>query len=145
LYTKPVFELIELLDQAGCRLMIQMRYEDERDRYFALNVYGPKIDQVVRLADRFSESEILCLNCYLTEAQELGQRTSNVSVDIAFAEWLFTMSLLLEDFPPERVYFGSHTPLLITKATVMKLTESEIDAGLKTQIGSENARRFLGR
>lgn len=143
LYTRPVFELIEALEDAGRRLMIQMRYEDERDRYFALNVHGPKVDQIVRLAGRFPDVEILCLNSYLPEARELGRRTSNILVDIAFAEWLFTMELMLEDLSSERIFFGSHTPLLITKSAVMKLTDSLIDDDLKRKIATENARRFL--
>lgn len=143
LYTRPVFELIEALEDAGLRLMIQMRYEDERDRYFALNVYGPKVNQIVRLADRFPETEILCLNTYLPEARELGRRTSNILVDIAFAEWLFTMELMLEDLSADRILFGSHSPLLITKSAVMKLMDSEIDNDLKERIAVENARRFL--
>jgi len=144
LYSRPVFELIEALEDAGCRLMIQMRYEDERERYFALNVYGPKVEQVVKLATRFAETKILCLNLYLPEARELGKRTSNILVDIAFAEWLLTMSLMLEDVAPRRVFFGSHSPLLVTRSGVMKLMESQIDDTLKRQIASTNAKQFLG-
>lgn len=144
LYSRPVFELIEALQAAGLRLLVQMRFEDERDRYFALNVYGPKVDQIVRLADRFGEYEFVLLNAYLPEAREIGRRTSNVIVDTAFAEWLFTMELMLEDVPAERVVFGSHTPILITKASVMKLTESTLDKSLIRQIGTHNAKRLLG-
>jgi len=144
LYSRPVFELIEALEDDGLRLMIQMRYEDERERYFALNVYGPKVDQVVKLANRFAGTEILCLNAYLPEAREFGKRTSNILVDIAFAEWLLTMNLMLEDLAPERVVFGSHSPLLVTRSAVMKLMESEISDKIKRQIASTNAKRFLG-
>ena len=144
LYSRPVFELMEALAEAGIRLMLQMRFEDERDRYFALNVFGPKVDQVVNLAQRFADIEILCLSTYLPEARELAKRTENVLVDISFTEWLFTIELLLEDFAPERILFGSHTPILVTKATVMKLMNSDIEYDLKARIGSLNAKRFLG-
>jgi predicted TIM-barrel fold metal-dependent hydrolase len=144
IYSRPVFELIEALDEAGCRLMIQMRYEDERERYFALNVYGPKTDQVVRLALRYPDVPMLCLNAYLTEAKEFGRLTPNLLVDMAFSEWLFTLDLMLEQLESDRILFGSHSPFLITKATALKLTESRLDRTLKKQIGTGNALHFLG-
>jgi hypothetical protein len=144
IYSRPVFELIERLEESNCRLMVQMRFEDERERYFALNVYGPRVDQVVRLADRFSDVPILCLSAYLPEARELGKRTSNVLVDISFAEWLFTLDLMLEDLSADRILFGSHSPLLITRSTVLKLTASRLDRALIAQIATKNARQFLG-
>ncbi len=143
LYSKPVFELIEVLNARGVQFMIQMRYEDERDRYFALNVYGPKVAQVVRLANRFPSTRMFCLNAYLPEARELGKATDNIAVDTAFAEWIRMMELLLEDMPAERIFLGTHTPLLVTRASVMKITRSVVSDAIKRRITHSNADQIL--
>lgn len=143
-YTKPVFELIEALAQRDMRLILQMRMEDERDRYFALNIYGPKVKQIVRLADRFPDFAFVCTNVYLPEAKELGKQTDNVCVDVSFAEWIFTMEEMISELGPDRIFFGSHTPLLYTLATVMKLMDSGIQQTVKEQIAARNAERFFG-
>jgi len=144
LYTRQVFELVEALAEREMRLIIQMRMEDERDRYFALNIYGPKIKHVVRLAGRFPEFQFVCTNVYLPHAKELGEQTKNVSVDVSFAEWLFTVPELVEALGADRVFFGSHTPILYTKATAMKLTEADVSKAVKEKIGVKNAERFFG-
>ena len=144
LYTRPVFELVEALAERDMRLILQMRMEDERDRYFALNIYGPKVKEIVRLADRFPDFEFVCTNVYLPEAKELGKQTDNVYVDVSFAEWIFTMEEMISELGPDRIFFGSHTPLLYTLPTVMKLMDSGIQQSVKEQIAVRNAERFFG-
>lgn len=144
LYTRQVFDLVEALARHEMRLMIQMRMEDERDRYFALNIYGPKIPQVVKLAKRFPEFDFVCLNAFLPEAKAFGKQTENVRVDVSFAEWMYTMEELLSELTSDRIFFGSHTPLLYTLPTIMKLRDSGIEDALIDQIGSRNAVTFFG-
>ncbi len=143
LYTRPVFELIEAIAERDMRLMIQMRMEDERDRYFALNIYGPKVAQVVRLAKRFPDFDFVCLSAFLPEAKEFGKQTDNVRVDVSFAEWAFTMEELLSELAFDRIFFGSHTPLLYTLPTVMKLMDSGIPRHAKEHIAATNAASFF--
>lgn len=143
LYTKPVFELIEALVERDMRLILQMRMEDERDRYFALNIYGPKVKQIVRLADRFPDFDLVCTNVFLPEAKELGKLTKNVRVDVSFAEWLFTIEEMVDALGVDRIFFGSHTPLLYTLATAMKLTEANVSKSVKEKIGVKNAEKFF--
>jgi predicted TIM-barrel fold metal-dependent hydrolase len=144
LYTRQVFELVEALAERDMRLIIQMRFEDERDRYFALNIHGPKIKQMVRLARRFPDFDFVCTNVYLPEAKEIGKETDNVHVDISFAEWLFTIEEMLSELGPDRIFFGSHTPILYTKPTVMKLMDSGVPKAVKEQIAGRNAAAFFG-
>ena len=143
-YTRQVFDLVEALAERDMRLIIQMRMEDERDRFFALNIYGPKVKQIVRLADRFPDFGFVCTNVYLPEAKELGKQTDNVYVDVSFAEWIFTMEEMISELGPDRIFFGSHTPLLYTLPTVMKLMDSGIQQTVKEQIAVRNAEGFFG-
>lgn len=120
-------------------LLVQMRMEDERMQYFALNIKGVPVDDIIALEHRFPALKIICLNAYLPEARRIGKETQNVCVDTAFAEWQYTMDLMLEDLSPERILFGSHTPFLYTQASTMKLLKAPIAETVKHQIGIANA------
>ena len=124
-------------------LLVQMRLEDERMRYAALDVQGVRVDDVIAFHIAYPELHVICLNAYLPEARRIGQEAPGVGVDTAFAEWLFTMELLLEDVTPERIFFGSHSPFLYTRASVDKLGLSTVDEALKRQIGKQNAERMF--
>lgn len=120
-------------------LLVQIRMEDERMQYFALNIQGVPVEDIISLEQRFPDLKIICLNAYLPEARRIGKETNNVCVDTAFAEWQYTMDLLLEDLRPDRIFFGSHTPFLYTQAGTMKLLKAPIAETVKHQIGTANA------
>lgn len=143
IYSKPVFKLIEEASVRGARVLLQMRYEDERDRYFALNIDGPKTTQVLKLARRFPDTDLVALNCYLPEVKEMGPEADNLLFDIAFAEWMYTMGEMRSVVPVDRIFFGSHTPMLTTRSAVMKLMDSTLEDQEKDAIGRENAMRFF--
>ncbi len=120
-------------------LVIQMRVDDERNQYPLMQVPGVPVDEVTALARRIPHLPMLCLCAYRHEAIRLIRETENVSVDIAFVEHLDTLAGLLREAPAGRVLFGSHTPFLYTRATVMKLECSSIDDDAKQAVGSANA------
>jgi predicted TIM-barrel fold metal-dependent hydrolase len=53
------------------------------------------------------------------------------------------MEELLEYLPVSRLYFGSHTPFLYTRASAMKLRQAPIDESIRQQVSSGNAERLL--
>ena len=143
LYTRPVFDLLEHTAEAGVRVLVQLRLEDERQQYFGLRIKPVPVKQVVRLARRFSDLPFVCLNAYLPEARTLAEETTTVAVDTAFAEWMYAVEELRAVLPVERIFFGSHTPLLVTRASVMKLTHAGRPEDEVHAIGRENARVFF--
>jgi predicted TIM-barrel fold metal-dependent hydrolase len=143
LFSEPTFELVERLEALGATLFVQMRMQDERNAYHGMDVTAPAVTSIVRLHRTHPDVEFICLSAYLPEVQQIGRTTDTVSVDISFSEWLFTMEELLSAISAERVFFGSHTPLLYTGAITRKLLDAEIPEAAKEAIGSENACRQL--
>lgn len=135
--------LVAYVRNHNLRLLVSMRLEDERMRFFALDVLGLPLDDVVAFHKQYSDVPFVCLNAYLPEARRIGRETKLVGVDTSFTEWFFTMEELLKDVAPERLFFGSHSPFLYAKAGVMKLTQSRLDDESKTLIGAANAARHF--
>lgn len=73
----------------------------------------------------------------------MGPEADNLLFDIAFAEWMYTMGEMRSVVPVDRIFFGSHTPMLTTRSAVMKLMDSTLEDQEKDAIGRENAMRFF--
>lgn len=142
----PRFDELAVALQAGDHpvLVVQMRLEDERGQYPLMQVPGVPVADVVALAERHPRLPILCLCPYRPEAIELVRSTENVFVDIAFVEFKDTLASLLTHIPAGRVLFGSHTPMLYTRAALMKMEHANIDSVAIEAIGSTNALRLFG-
>ena len=66
-----------------------------------------------------------------------------VHLDISHHEGLQGLSRALQSVPADRVVFGSHTPLFVFEANLLKLRESPLpDAPLRA-IAFENANRLV--
>lgn len=124
-------------------LMIQMRVEDERQHYPLMKVPGVCVDAIIALARRYPDLRMLCLCPYLAEAAQLTAGADNVWVDTAFIEFMDTLAYALDRVPANRLVFGSHTPLLYTRANVLKLRHAGCAARHVRAVGSGNARRLL--
>jgi predicted TIM-barrel fold metal-dependent hydrolase len=142
--SSPVVD--DLMDELVGRkmpLIVQMRLEDERNQYPLLKVSGVEIQEILDLANRFSEIPILALCPYFKEAIDLVKNSTNIYVDISFVEILNTVSALLEEIPATRVLFGSHTPFLYTRSAIMKLKAAEISQEDLEAITCGNAQRLM--
>ena len=135
--------LVEYLGEADIPIFLQMRMEDERMRYAGLDVVGLSVDDVVSFHTSNPDVSLVCLNAYLPEARRIGREAPGVYVDTAFAEWMFTMELLLEDLSSERILLGTHSPFLYTRAGVDKLLKAPIEETLKKRIAFDNAEALL--
>ena len=143
LSSKHMTALMNELVARNMVLLLQMRLEDERNQYPLMKVAGASRRGIIKLAKRFPKVPIICLCSYFYEAIELVKKTSNVHVDIAFAERLDTVSSLLEKIPARGVLFGSHTPFLYTRSAVMKLKCAQISRHTREAIAFKNAHRLL--
>lgn len=124
-------------------LIIQMRIEDERNQYPLMKIPGVPAGEIIQLANRYPRHNILCLCPYRAEAITLVRETKNVSVDISFCEFLNTLKTLLRDIPARRLFFGSNTPMLYTRAAGMKIKLAEIPKQAMRAITAQNARRLF--
>jgi predicted TIM-barrel fold metal-dependent hydrolase len=139
LFSEPVFELIDFLSDRPVAPLIQLRMQDERNAWHAMDVAAPDVSTIVRLHRSYPEVPFIILSAYLPEARQIGRETDCIGVDISFTDWLFTLEELLSDVPAERVFFGSHTPLLYTGAITRKLLDAQISDAAKASIAFENA------
>jgi len=125
-------------------LVVQMRLEDERGQYPLMQVPGVPVAGIVALAQRHPSLSILCLCPYRPEAIELVRSTGNVFVDIAFVEFKDTLASLLAHIPADRILFGSHTPMLYTRAALMKMEHARADKAEIEAVSRTNALRLFG-
>ncbi|MBL4576107.1 MAG: amidohydrolase family protein [Opitutaceae bacterium] len=135
--------LIRYLSEHGIRLIINVRMLDERHQYFGLKVNGVPLKQLAGIGERFPEFRFLCTGLYRPEIFELADQCETFSTDMSFADWHDLINELLKKLSPDRLFFGSHTPLMVTKANTMKLEVAPISAKLKKQIGQGNAKKFF--
>lgn len=124
-------------------LIIQMRVEDERHQYPLMKVPGVSTAAVIAFAKRHPQLRILCLCSYLNEAGQMVGETDNIWIDTAFIEYSNTLKHVLGLMPADRILFGSHTPFLYTRASIMKIECAEIPQKNLRAITSGNALRLL--
>jgi predicted TIM-barrel fold metal-dependent hydrolase len=136
-------DFMAAIARAGLRLIVNVRLEDERHRYFALKIKGVPAKDVARFLRRFPDQHVFLAGLYRPELKQLAADHKNFSADIAFCEWAETVKDLLAAMPARRLMLGTNTPLLSTRAQADKLRLAQIPARTKALIGTENARRFF--
>lgn len=134
---------LDALDEAGLRLIVNVRLEDERHRYFALKIKGVPVPQLSALLKRHPRRHFLFTGIYKHEVEKLAPDYINFSADIAFCELTNTLELMLPKISARRLMLGTCTPLLSTHGEVGKLTDARIPKRFKAMIGSSNAIRFF--
>ncbi|MDQ8187701.1 amidohydrolase family protein [Pelagicoccus sp. SDUM812002] len=143
LRSKNCARLTEYLADTNIRLIINVRMLDERHQYHGLKIKGVSVKQLIAYAQRFPDFKFLCTGLFRPEILELADSCPNLCTDLSFADWHDLVHGLLEVMSPDRLFFGSHTPLMVTEANTYKLQASNITTALKTQIASGNAKRFF--
>jgi len=142
--TDPVVtQFIAALGRTKMRLVINMRFEDERHRYFALNVKGVPVADLSAFLQAHPKLHVLLAGIYRPEVKELAKVCPNFSAEISFCEWHNTLADLLTAIPARRLMLGTGTPMLSTRGEVDKLRLATIPAKARELIGATNATRFF--
>lgn len=128
---------------ARLRLIVNVRLEDERHRYFALKIRGVPLRQMDAFLARHPRQHVLFTGIYKGEIEGLAAKHANFSAEIAFVEITNVLEIMLRTFPARRLMLGTATPLLNTRAGADKLRCAHIPARAKALIGADNARRFF--
>jgi len=136
-------DFMAALDAARLRLVLNVRLEDERHKYFALRIKGVPVPELARFLRRFPRHHVLFAGIYKGEVEQLAPDFGNFSAEISFCETTNCLELMLPKFPARRLMLGTCTPLLSTRGEVDKLRGAKIPARAKELIGSANARRFF--
>ena len=131
------------LAKARLRLILNVRLEDERHKYFALRLKGVPVPELALFLKRFPKHHVLFSGIYKPEVEQLAPDHANFSAEIAFCELTNCLELMLPKFPARRLMLGTCTPLMSTRGQADKLRRAKIPAVAKALIGSVNARRFF--
>lgn len=127
----------ELVLAAAGRLAIsiQFRMEDERRHHPLMKVPPPAADDLLALARRHPRTTFHVACAYLDEAVELAG-APNVVLEISSLEGMDTLRAVTAQIPAERLCFGSYTPFYYTRAAVLKLRHTDLDAAVVDAIGA---------
>jgi len=136
-------DFMAALAQAKLRLILNVRLEDERHKYFALRIKGVPVPQLAHFLARFPAHHVLFAGIYKGEVEQLAPQHGNFSAEISFCETTNTLEHMLPKFPARRLMLGTCTPLLSTRGEADKLRRARIPARAQALIGSANARRFF--
>jgi len=143
LKARALDEFMAALAAAKLKLILNVRLEDERHKYFALRMKGVPVADLGGFLRRFPSHHVLLTGLYKPDLEKLAPEHTNFSADIAFCEWMNTLELLLKKIPANRLMLGTCTPLLSTRAETDKLVRASLPARTRKLIGSGNARRFF--
>ena len=118
--------------------------EDERNQYRGITIQGVPAADIINFNQRFPDLKVLCLNNYLPEAIEIAEKTNeNLAFDISFTERSNTVDTLTNAISPERLFLGTHTPILYTLSGLMKVQYSTRADSVKEAIQSGNAQSWF--
>ena len=136
-------EFTRFLVQTDIRLIIGIRMLDERHQYFGLKVKGLPIKQLISYAKRFPDLPIHCTGLYRLEILEIAEQCPNISTELSFADGHDLINRLTEKMSPDRLTFGSHTPLMVTEANTYKHQVAQISKATQSKIAHRNAKKLF--
>lgn len=134
---------MEYLKTLKIPLLIQIRIEDERTQFPAMQVPTVDINKIIKLALSYPENNIECLCPSYSEAVKLLNGAKNLFVDTSYIDKINALPDLIQKTSADRILFGSHTPFLYTESSKMKLLYKEISPVDIEKICSKNILSFL--
>lgn len=133
------------LAQRKLRLIVQVRLIDERHEFHALNLKPVAVASLAAFMTKAKGAPLLACGLLRSEVLALAPRFPGLHADTTFAEWHDTLPHLLAKVSVEQLVFGSGTPLLITAASVAKVTTAKATARVRGKVAARNLEKFLGR
>lgn len=135
--------LLDACAEAEMRVSIAVRLEDERAHHPLMKVPSLTAGAIAELAARRREQRFLILGGFLGEVVKLADQP-NLLFDISQVEYLDTLNYLLERVRWQQVVFGTHTPFLVTRAALAKVSQSTADNDVKQAVAAGNLSEWLG-
>jgi len=124
---------------------IQLRMMDERSHHPLMKVPPVPPDEVASFAGRHPDVRFLACGAYGHNLKSLSH-AANVWAEISLVESGQALKSAVEALGPERVVFGSQTPLLYFEAVAAKLDVDPIDVppAVVDAVREANALALLG-
>lgn len=139
-------ELLSLASERGLVVQLVLSMEDERTQHALHRV--PHVDPkpLAEIVAKLPKLRLVLLNAFrslpVLQCSQVA-KAGQVWFDIAMLESVAGVAKLIEQVSPERVLFGSHSPLFYFESAELKLIESGLPESVLQQIRSGNAERLL--
>jgi hypothetical protein len=140
-----VEELVTLACQRDVPVCVQLRMMDERSHHPLMKVPGVPVEEVVALARKHPEARLLVCGAYGQQLRLLRD-AANVWAETSFVESGQALAGALEALGPDRLVFGSHSPLFYFEAEAAKLdvAAEDVPPAALQGVRSTNAQALLG-
>lgn len=139
-----LLRIAESAERRGLVVQIATEMEDRRTQHSLALVPPVEVSPLVDLAKHFPNLKLVVLG--LSLASPLATRLAGagrVHLDISHHEGLQGLSRARQSVPADRLLFGSHTPLFVFEANLLKLRESPLPDESLRAIAFENANRLV--
>ena len=144
--TEPIVERVLQLAAAGNLLVqIAVTLEDVRTQHPAFRAADVELDPLADLVNSVPQVRVQILNLRGRVPESL-QKLEQVSFDTSRADSTDGVPTRIRETAPDRVLLGTHAPLLIPEASLIRLHESgRLDESQLEAVTSTNALRLLNR
>ncbi len=141
-------KLLRMAAERGLIVQLALIMEDERTMHPLLRVQPTSVAGLAGLVRQTPGLRLVLLNSQsVLRGRALADllAAGEVYIEIAMLEGVGGIAGLLAQVPPNRVLFGSYTPLFYFESALLKLQESPLSDEQLGAIRSANARRLLAK
>lgn len=140
-------EFLERATEAGCFVQIAVAMEDARTQHSLVRVTEVDVKALPKVLQGIPGSVVQLLNARLRPAEvKLLSATEGIYFDTARVEGTDGVPRLVNSLPQGRVLFGSHAPLLIPEAAMIRIHESgQLGRETLQQVFATNAEQIFGQ
>lgn len=139
-------ELLALAGREGIAVIVQLRMLDARGHNPRVSYPDVSIRDALSAAAIHRGTRIVLGGARLGElrgAAEAFRASGNLWAETSAAETVDGLRTLIGLLGPERLLFGTHTPLFIAKSALLKLEEARLSPAESRAITEGNASRLL--
>lgn len=137
---RPFFDAVA---EAGLKIVLTARMEDDRHRYFALGIKGVPLATIEGFLQSYPTLPVLLTGVAVGEINHLLPRFARVSAELSYAEHLFLAAQFRGRALTSRLMFGSMSPLVSLAAQVAKVVDGTFRATELRRVRHTNASAFF--
>ena len=136
-------QLLEMTITKEVRVQIVAQMEAQRTQHPLIQVKPVDFKPLASLMKSLPEARVMVLNANATMAQTSLRGLTNVWLDIAMIEGVAGIENLLQQWPQDRLVFGTHAPFFYAESSLLKLQESELTEDQTASIRQGSAQAWL--
>ncbi len=136
-------DLMAMASEAGLAVQIVAQMEDERTQHPGMRVAPVNLGALPGVLDSMPSAQVMILNTNARMVTTALRDCDRLWLDIAMIESAGGVGSLLNQWPNEKVCFGSFSPLFYWESAMLKLKESALEGETLNAVREANAVQFL--